>query len=104
MASGRIVEIVTAPSPRIANSTGTVAFSQGPFSHGYDSDIFVFERKTGILTNLTDDDYEGTSIFPPRHLATLPVDLYPAWSADSTRKPYTPLVRPIRSIQKCTKG
>lgn len=70
-------------SVRWSPDSTAVAFSQGPTFYGYDSDIFVFERKTGILTNLTDDEYEGGTLRPPSDLATLAVDVYPTWSADS---------------------
>jgi WD40 repeat protein len=70
-------------SVRWSPDSTAVAFAQGPFSSGQDTDIFIFERKTGVLTNLTDEGYEGTSFVQPGEIDTLPVDLYPTWSADS---------------------
>jgi WD40 repeat protein len=70
-------------SVRWSPDSTAVAFAQGPFSFGQDTDIFIFERKTGVLTNLTDEGYEGTSFVQPGEIDTLPVDLYPTWSADS---------------------
>ncbi len=66
---------------RWAPDSTAVAFSHGPLEYAQDTDIFVFERETGVLTNLTDDGYEGTSFSP--EIDALPVDLYPNWSADS---------------------
>ncbi len=61
-----------------------IAFSLTGLPDLVDSDIYVYELATRDLSNLTDDDYEGTlpldESSEPDHL---PLDLFPTWSVDS---------------------
>jgi hypothetical protein len=57
------------------------------FDLGTDSDLWVMDAVTGVLTNLTDDGYAGP-VFPtddddPAATATFFVDASPAWTPDS---------------------
>jgi hypothetical protein len=69
-------------SVRWSPDSTAVAFSSGPLAYGIDSDIHVYDRVTGILTNLTDDNYEGPLIVDRDEVESAFLDLYPTWSAD----------------------
>lgn len=62
-----------------------IAFSERGFDYGDDSDLWVMEAATGIVTNLTDDGFAGTLAVPaasPTATDVL-VDVAPAWTPDS---------------------
>jgi hypothetical protein len=65
-----------------APDSSAVAFSLDTPRMAYDSDIYVFERESGVLTNLTDDGYEGALFDGPDDLA---LDIVPSWSPDGTQ-------------------
>lgn len=64
-----------------APDSSAVAFSLDVFRLMEESDIYVFELEAGRSENLTPDDVEGRLIDATD--AAVPVDVMPAWSADS---------------------
>ncbi len=62
-----------------------IAFTEDAARMMIDSDLYVFEVGTGVLTNLTDDGVVGGLPFSAEERAELvtPVDLGAAWSPDS---------------------
>lgn len=67
------------PSMVWSPHSSAVAFSLDAVIRLYDSDIYVFDRESGALTNLTDDGYEGDILTAP---GGIDIDLSPAWSPD----------------------
>lgn len=67
------------PAMAWAPDSSAVVFSLDTPRMGYDSDIYMFEREGGALTNLTDDGYEGDMVQAPDGT---PFDLVPSWSPD----------------------
>ncbi|CAN5753687.1 hypothetical protein BH20CHL3_BH20CHL3_01570 [soil metagenome] len=63
-----------------APDSAAVAWSLDAFRTFEESDIFVFEMETGTSVNLTDDGIEGMLGGPG---GAVPLDVLPAWSADS---------------------
>ena len=60
-----------------------LAFTENSAITFVDSDLWVLEAKTGRLTNLTDDGFEGgLPLFDDEHPDPIPVDLLPAWTPD----------------------
>ncbi len=70
------------PAIAWAPDSSAVAFSLDAPRMAYDSDIYVFERESGALTNLTDDGYAGSLLDGPDDLA---IDIVPTWSPDGTQ-------------------
>jgi len=64
-----------------APDSSAVAYALDAFRLLKDSDIFVFELDTGKSVNLTDDGVEED--LDPMSSEIVPVDVLPAWSADS---------------------
>jgi Tol biopolymer transport system component len=63
--------------------SSAVAFSFDTAVLFVDSDIFVFERATGQITNLTDDHFDGAlPLDREPGQDESPVDLAPTWAAD----------------------
>ncbi len=72
-------------SIRWSPDSSAVAFSLDTYSSLEDSDVFVFELEAGQSANLTEDGIEGPLWRgEAREGSSIPVDLFPAWSADST--------------------
>lgn len=67
------------PAMAWAPDSSAVAFSLDAPRLASDSDIYVFEREGGTLTNLTDDGYDGGLLDAP---AGVPIDIVPTWSPD----------------------
>ncbi|HWV25044.1 MAG TPA: hypothetical protein VNZ58_12705 [Thermomicrobiales bacterium] len=71
-----------------APDSSAVAFSLDAAIYFRDSDIYLVDAATGTLTDLTDDDPDGTdadeiSISATPASGAVPLDLYPTWSPDS---------------------
>ncbi len=68
------------PAMAWAPDISAVAFSLDAPRLAYDSDIYLFERESGALTNLTDDGFEGSLLDVSE---ATPIDIVPTWSPDS---------------------
>lgn len=73
----RIQDVVWSP-----DST-RLAFAEEAFRLLKDGDLWLMDARTGDLTNLTDDDYDGSVMFPDDGADTTHyVDIAPAWTPD----------------------
>ncbi len=62
-----------------------LAFGETSFLNFKDGDLWVLDAETGVLTNLTDDGYDGSIMLLSDNEAdvTYSVDIAPAWTPDS---------------------
>jgi hypothetical protein len=67
------------PAMAWSPDSSAVVFSLDAPRLAYDSDIYLFEREGGALTNLTDDGYQGSLLEAP---GDVPIDIVPTWSPD----------------------
>jgi hypothetical protein len=65
-----------------APDSTAVAFTLNTLIEFRESDLFVFELEAGASRNLTDDGIDDIPLGDTSG-SSIPVDLYPAWSADS---------------------
>lgn len=67
-----------------APDSSAFAFCQPAFTQLRDSDIRVFDARTGEITNLTDDGFEDALPFfsDEKPNVTINIDIAPAWSPD----------------------
>ncbi len=63
-----------------------LAFGEQGFRIGQDGDLWVMDAQTGVVTNLTDDGFEGSMLSLGNDTAAEPtfyLDVVPAWTPDS---------------------
>jgi Tol biopolymer transport system component len=72
---------------RWSPDSSRLAFAEQAFREFRDGDLWVMETATGVLTNLTEDGYDGNLLGSdlPADAPPFSVDVSPAWSPDGSQ-------------------
>lgn len=85
-----------------APDSSAVAFSFDAFRLFVDSDLMVYDVADGTLSNVTDDGHDGNMGFGDDTTEAFPVDVMPAWTADSQTLIFSRGIWPIPDTAEST--